>query len=118
MLCRIDSLSEPPLWQKAYSWYKKSFSIFLTVLMDHANLLNSVGVAFASTGSILIWRYLTEISFIDKEAYVRGQGVLTVPTPSKSDISRFKRSMLLSKLGIAMILLGGLFQIASNHFAA
>jgi hypothetical protein len=46
---------------------------------------------------------------------MRGQDVLTVPMPSKSDICRFKRSMLLSRLGIALILLGGLVQIASNH---
>ena len=92
--------------------------IFFSALLDHASLLNSLGVAFASAGFILVWRYLTEISFVDKEAYMRGQGVFTVPVPSKSDISRFKRSMLLSRLGIAMILLGGLFQIASNYIAA
>lgn len=68
-----------------------SLRIFFSALMDHASLLNSVGVAFASVGSILVWQYLTEISFVEKEAYMRGQGVLTVPVLSKSDISRFKR---------------------------
>jgi hypothetical protein len=29
---------------------------------------------------------LTEISFVDKDVYMRGQDVLTVPMPSKSDI--------------------------------
>jgi hypothetical protein len=84
---------------------------FFSALLEYANLLNSAGVFFASAGSILVWRYLTEISFVDKEAYLRGQGVLTVPMPSKSDIPRFKRSMGLSRLGIRMILIGGYYRL-------
>ncbi len=48
-------------------------------LAEHKNFMNSNVVAFASLGAFLVWRYLTEISFADKEAYLRGEGVLTVP---------------------------------------
>jgi len=90
----------------------------LVELAEHKNLINSIGVAFASIGTFLVWRLLTEINFADKEAYLRGEGVLTVPDPSAVDIRRLKRSILLSKLGQLMILASGGLQIISNHFSS
>lgn len=87
-------------------------------LAAHKNLMNSIGVAFACLGAFLVWRYLTEINFADKQAYLRGEGVLTVPDPSAGDIRRLKRSILLSKLGLLMILAGGGLQIISNHVSS
>lgn len=43
--------------------------MLLPELAVSKNLINSVGVAFASLGAFLVWRYLTEINFPDKEAY-------------------------------------------------
>jgi hypothetical protein len=77
--------------------------------------LNSLGVICASIGTFLVWRYLTELNFSDKEAYLRGEGILTVPNPSALDIRRFKRSVVLSKAGLILILIGGLFQVVSNY---
>jgi hypothetical protein len=57
----------------------------------------------------------TELNFADKEAYLRGEGLLTVPIPSPLDIKRFKRSVALSKAGLMLILIGGLFQVVSNY---
>lgn len=92
--------------------------MLLAELAEHKNLINSIGVAFASLGAFLVWRYLTEINSADKEAYLLGEGVLTVPDPSAEDIRRLKRSMLLSKLGLLMILAGGGLQIISNHISS
>lgn len=78
--------------------------MLLPELAVSKNLINSVGVAFASLGAFLVWRYLTEINFADKEAYLRGEGLLTVPDPTQDDIKRLRRSIILSKLGLAMIL--------------
>jgi hypothetical protein len=77
--------------------------------------LNSLGVICASIGAFLVWRYLTELNFSDKEAYLRGEGILTVPDPSALDIRRFKRSVALSKAGLILILIGGLLQVVSNY---
>ena len=77
--------------------------------------LNSLGVICAIIGAYLVWRYLTELNFADKEAYLRGEGMLTVPDPSALDIKRFKRSVALSKAGLMLILIGGLFQVVSNY---
>ena len=77
--------------------------------------LNSLGVICASVGAFLVWRYITELNFADKEAYLRGEGSLTVPVPSALDIKRFKRSVALSKTGLLLILIGGLFQVVSNY---
>ena len=42
--------------------------MLLPELAVSKNLINSVGVAFASLGAFLVWRYLTEINFADKES--------------------------------------------------
>jgi hypothetical protein len=77
--------------------------------------LNSLGVICASVGAFLVWRYLTELNFADKEVYQRGEGSLTVPVPSALDIKRLKRSVALSKTGLMLILIGGLFQVVINY---
>ena len=78
--------------------------------------INTLGILLSAIGSFLVWRYLTELSWADKEAFLRGEGVMTVPSPTEDEIQKFKLQLKLSKLGLAMILLGGLVQIISNYF--
>ena len=49
--------------------------------------INSLGILSATIGAFLVWRYLTEINFADKDKYLQGQGVLNIPSPSKEDNS-------------------------------
>jgi hypothetical protein len=77
--------------------------------------LNTLGVVLATVGSYLVWRYLTELNFADKESYLQGKGTMTIPVPTEQDIAKFKRSVCLSKLGLGLIFAGGLAQIVSNH---
>lgn len=77
--------------------------------------LSTLGIIIATLGSYLVWRYLTELNFADKEAYLKGQGVLAVPDPTPSDIAKFKKSVRLSKLGLGLIFLGGFAQVVSNY---
>lgn len=79
-------------------------------------LINTLGIISATLGSFLVWRYLTELSWADKEAYLKGKGVLTVPTPTENDIKKFKCQLRLSKLGLGLILLGGALQVVSNYW--
>ncbi len=77
--------------------------------------LNCLGIVCASLGAFLVWRFLTELNFIDKDAYLRGEGLLVVPDPTSLDIKRFKSSVCISKVGLLLILLGGALQVISNY---
>jgi hypothetical protein len=77
--------------------------------------LSTIGILLTTIGSFLIWKYLTELNWADKEAFMRGEGRFTVPSPNEADIKRFRHQLWLSKFGLALILLGGAIQIVSNH---
>lgn len=70
-----------------------------------------------TAGAYLVWRYLIELNFADKEAYLKGEGVLTIRDPSSEQIAKFKRAIRLSKIGLLLIILGGVAQIVSNHLS-
>ena len=78
--------------------------------------INTLGIISATLGSFLVWRYLTELNWADKEAYLKGEGVLTVPSPTEEDIKKFKWQLRLSKLGLGLILFGGALQVISNYW--
>ena len=78
--------------------------------------INTIGIILTTIGSFLIWKYLTELSWADKDAYLRGKGLLTIPSPSEADIKKFKRQLLLSKFGLSLIILGAVLQILSNYY--
>ena len=77
--------------------------------------INSIGILLSTVGSYLVWRYLTELNFADKESYLQGEGVLLVPRVTSEDIKKLKRSLALSKTGLALIVIGGTLQIISNY---
>lgn len=77
--------------------------------------LNTLGVIFSPIGSYLVWRYLTELNFADKESYLQGKGLMTIPVPTEQEVAKFKRSIILSKLGLGLIIAGGLTQVISNY---
>lgn len=77
--------------------------------------INTLGIVFATLGSYLVWRYLTELNWADKEAFLRGEGVLTVPSPTVWDVKKFRCQLLLSKLGLMLIVFGGAIQVMSNY---
>jgi hypothetical protein len=77
--------------------------------------LNTLGFILATIGSYLVWRYLTELNFADKEEYLQSRGAMTVPAPSAKDVAKFKRSVRLSKMGLGLIIAGGLAQVVSNY---
>ena len=77
--------------------------------------VNSAGIILATIGSLLVWKYLTELNFADKKVYLEGKGSMTIPCPTPEDVKKFKRTLLLSKLGLAMIVVGGALQVLSNY---
>jgi hypothetical protein len=77
--------------------------------------LNTAGILLTTIGSFLVWKYLTELNWADKGAFLRGDGLFTVPSATEAEIRRFRRQLRLSKLGLSLIMLGGAFQIGSNY---
>jgi hypothetical protein len=77
--------------------------------------LNSLGVAFSTIGAFLVWHFIAQLNFADREAYIRGEGVMTIPDPSPEDIRKFKSEIFFSRVGLALIILGGVLQIFSNY---
>jgi hypothetical protein len=77
--------------------------------------LNTFGIILATVGSYLVWRYLTELNFADKDEYLKGKGSITIDNPTPEDVAKFKRSVCLSKLGLGLIIVGGLAQVVSNY---
>ncbi len=80
-------------------------------------LINTLGIVSATLGSFLVWRYLTELNWADKEAFLKGKGSFTVPSPTEDDVKKFKCQLWLSKFGLGLILLGGTLQVASNYLS-
>ncbi len=77
--------------------------------------INTLGIIFAVLGSYLVWRYLTELNWADREAFLRGEGVMIIPSPTAEDVKKFKCQLRLSKLGLLLIILGGGVQVLSNY---
>ena len=77
-------------------------------------LINSLGLVLATFGAFLVWYFIAELNFADKEAYLRGVGQMTVPRPMPEDIKKLKMEIFLSRTGLALILVGGVLQIISN----
>ena len=79
--------------------------------------INSLGVALATLGAFLVWYFIAQLNFADKKAYLKGQGILTVPCPTPEDIKKLKREIFFSRVGLALILVGGALQIISNYLS-
>ena len=79
--------------------------------------INTLGIISATLGSFLVWRYLTELNWADKEAFLKGEGRMVIPSPSEQDVKKFKCQLRLSKLGLGLILLGGALQVVSNYLS-
>ena len=86
---------------------------------DHAlfmkSHLNAAGVALTVIGAILIWVFLGELNFVDRSEYLKGHGRIDILDPKPDDICRFKRNIWLSRIGMMLIVLGGLLQVIGNY---
>ena len=80
-------------------------------------LMNSLGVALSSIGAYLVWHYIAQLNFADKEGFLRGEGRLIVPDVTPQMIKKFQFEKLMSKIGLGLILTGGVLQIVSNYLS-
>jgi len=78
--------------------------------------LNTVGIMLTLIGALLIWFFIGEINFAKKDEYLKGIGELEVPNPPPEDIKKLKRNIFLSRMGMALIVVGGFLEIVSNYY--
>lgn len=78
-------------------------------------LISSIGIALATIGAYIVWHFIAQLNFADKEAYLKGEGVLTVPNPTPEEVKKFKREIFFSKIGLFFILIGGVLEIVANY---
>ena len=69
--------------------YKKP----LANLVERKDWASSIGVTFASHDPFLVWRYLGENNFAEKEAYLNGEEIQTLLNPSLKEVCRLRCSI-------------------------
>jgi hypothetical protein len=78
--------------------------------------LNTVGIMLTLIGALLIWFFIGEVNFAKKDEYLKGHGGLEIPDPTPEDIKKLKRNIFLSRMGMALIVVGGFLEILSNYY--
>ena len=82
--------------------------------MPLSKLVNTIGLIAATVGSILVWFFLTEISTMDKDKFLNGVSEMVVHAVTPAAIKKLKWQLRLSKIGLNLIVLGGVLQAWSN----
>jgi hypothetical protein len=78
--------------------------------------LNTVGIMLTLIGALLIWIFIGELNFAKKDEYLKGHGTVEIPDPTPEDIKKLKRNIFLSRIGMALIVIGGFLEILSNYY--
>lgn len=78
--------------------------------------VNTIGVVFAGVGSVLLWKYIGDVVYSDKDEFLKGNSTLMIHDATHEAISKLKWSIRLSRFGIGLIIAGSALQIASNYF--
>ena len=98
-------------------WARKPIIQILNISISGKVHINSLGILLATVGAFLVWRYLTELNWANKGAFLRGEGIFEIPSPKPEDIKKFKHQIFLSKVGVWFIFAGGILQIISNYLS-
>ena len=82
--------------------------------MTGANF-TAIGLVLDIIGALLLWRYVVEINFADKEDYLKGSATLVLADPTPESIQRYKRNITLSRIAIGLLVAGFIFQLIGNY---
>lgn len=78
-------------------------------------LLTDIGLVLDIVGAFLLWKFVVEINFTDKEQWLSGNAVLVVSDPTPEQIKKFRRNMVISRLAICLLIAGFAFQLLGNQ---
>ncbi len=82
--------------------------------MSGANL-TAVGLVLDIIGAILLWRFIVEINFADRDDYLKGEATLAVLDPTPEQIEAYKRNIWISRAAILLLVLGFVLQLIGNY---
>lgn len=83
-------------------------------LITGANV-SSVGLILDIVGALLLWRYVAEIDFAEKDEFLKGNAVLNVADPTPEEIRSYKRNVFISRIGVALLVIGFSLQVVGNY---
>ena len=83
-------------------------------LMTGANV-STVGLFLDIVGALLLWRYVVEIDFVEKDEFLKGNAVLTPADPTPEEIRSYKRRIVISRIGVAFLVIGFSLQVVGNY---
>ena len=76
-------------------------------------VLNVSGVAISAVGSVILWYFMAELNFFSSEHLPKKKAVLYANDSVEPVFYSYEYNRKMSKLGIGLVILGGLMQIAS-----
>jgi hypothetical protein len=79
--------------------------------------INSLGLMLDIIGALMLWYFVVEINYADKIEFLKGNAVIDLADPTPGQVSRYKRKMFLSRVGVGLLVLGFVLQLASNYAA-
>lgn len=77
--------------------------------------INSIGLVLDIVGALLLWRFVSEISFNDKKSWLQGDAHIDLSPPTPDQISAYKRAVWLSRLGMLLLIVGFALQLFGNY---
>lgn len=77
--------------------------------------ITAFGLLLDIVGAILLWHYVAEINFADKEEYLKGNALLELKDPTQEEINAFKKKILFTRVGIALLVIGFTLQLIGNY---
>jgi hypothetical protein len=87
---------------------------FFVALITKSNL-SVIGLTLDIIGVVLLWFFVAEINFADKKDYLEGNATLTVEDPTPEEIKSYKRKILITRIAMAMIVIGFILQFIGNY---
>ena len=77
--------------------------------------ITALGLTLDIIGAVLLWRYVVEINFADKEAYLQGHATLALVDPTPKQIQRYKNAIACSRIAIVFLVAGFILQLIGNY---
>lgn len=81
-------------------------------------VVNSLGVVLATSGALLLWRFVGEVVFVNKREILNGADVImTVPSATPELRKKLQRDLWLTRVGLVMTGSGGALQLLASYIA-
>jgi len=90
-------------------------TIWDIIAVCYKSHINSAGVFLSPVAAFLVWFFIAELNFADRDEYRKGHGREAIHDPSPAEIKKLEMRIWFSRVGLILILIGGLLQIISNY---